>query len=276
MDTDLRKYLQQNHKKLTWKERIQIVLNIIDAFSRIHNENAIHRDLHSGNILFKTKFFISDLGFCGPADKPLNIIYGNLPYIAPEVEQTYKSDIYSIAMLMWEISSRQPPFINYEHNYDLAMNIVNGIRPKIVPGTPLEYKNLMKQCWDADPSKRPDSYSLRDKLIEINLFYQNKSDELLTQSEENNSFEIEYHTSSNILSTSRLHHFENLPEPRNATEDNYKIESMQKQIKKLHINDNDEYEAHNNPNLHSEEQDELELPERRYEMNVTGNGDGKR
>ncbi|UZO10744.1 uncharacterized protein OCT59_002322 [Rhizophagus irregularis] len=43
--------------------------------------------------------------------------------------------------------------------------------------------------------------------------------------------------------------------------DDYKIESMQKQIKKLHINDNDEDEAHNNPNLHSEEQDELELPE---------------
>ncbi|PKB95869.1 hypothetical protein RhiirA5_435879 [Rhizophagus irregularis] len=43
--------------------------------------------------------------------------------------------------------------------------------------------------------------------------------------------------------------------------DDYKIESMQKQIKKLHINDNDEVEAHNNPNLHSEEQDELELPD---------------
>ncbi|EXX74097.1 hypothetical protein RirG_054310 [Rhizophagus irregularis DAOM 197198w] len=61
---------------------------------------------------------------------------------------------------MWEVSSGQPPFNNYEHDYDLAMNIVNGIRPKIVPGTPLEYKNLMKQCWDADPSKRPDIKTL--------------------------------------------------------------------------------------------------------------------
>ncbi|CAB4395300.1 unnamed protein product [Rhizophagus irregularis] len=76
----------------------------------------------------------------------------------------------------------------------------------------------MKQCWDADPSKRPDIDTLSDKIDKLNLFYQNKSDELLTQPEENNSFEIENHTSSNILSTSRLHHFENLPEPRNATE----------------------------------------------------------
>ncbi|POG73005.1 kinase-like domain-containing protein, partial [Rhizophagus irregularis DAOM 181602=DAOM 197198] len=60
---------------------------------------------------------ISDLGFCGPADKSSKCIYGNLPYIAPEViigkEYTFKSDIYSIAMLMWEISSGQPPFVNH-------------------------------------------------------------------------------------------------------------------------------------------------------------------
>ncbi|CAB4483533.1 unnamed protein product [Rhizophagus irregularis] len=48
---------------------------------------------------------------------------------------------------------------------------------------------------------------------------------------------------------------------RSSKNDVYKIESMRKRIKKLHINDNDEEEVHNNPNLHSEEQDELELPD---------------
>jgi serine/threonine protein kinase len=223
LNIDLRKYLQQNHNQLTWKERIQIAVDIIDALYKIHKEDTIHRDLHSGNILFKTRFSISDLGFCGPADKPLKSIYGNLPYIAPEViigkEQTFKSDTYSIAMLMWEISSGQPPFINYEHDYYLAMNIVNGIRPKIVPGTPLKYKNLMKQCWDAVPSKRPDINILWRKINELNLFYQNKSDD---QPEKKNNLEInglENFTSSNSnIPTSKLHQFDNLPEPRNATE----------------------------------------------------------
>ncbi|CAB4420750.1 unnamed protein product [Rhizophagus irregularis] len=324
-DIDLRKYLQQNRNQLTWKERIQIITNITLALRRIHKENAIHRDLHSGNILFKTKFSISDLGFCGPADKPLKSIYGNLPYIAPEViigkEQTFKSDIYSIAMLMWEVSSGQPPFIDCEHNYDLAMNIVNGIRPKIVPGTPLEYKNLMKQCWDADPSKRPDIITLDNKISEINLFYQSKSNESLTQPEENNNSEMENYTNSSKVFTSKLHQFDNLPEPRNATEEeqeafhsnksydfhipnnvddfnkfsskknstskisslfkvnskrlsklfkrsskndtqnDYKIGAMQQQIMNHHLKVNDDEEAYNNPNLHSEEQDELELPD---------------
>src|SRR5437016_5843827 len=123
-------------------------------------------------------FCISDLGFCGPADKPLNSIYGNLPYIAPEVisgkETTFASDIYSIGMLMWEISSGQPPFINHENDYELAMKIVNGMRPKIVPGTPLIYKKLMEQCWDADSTKRPNIEMLDVEISEINrLCYQN-------------------------------------------------------------------------------------------------------
>ncbi|RGB29070.1 kinase-like domain-containing protein [Rhizophagus diaphanus] len=228
MNIDLRKYLQQNHIQLTWKERIQIITDITLGLKRIHGENAIHRDLHSGNILLKNgRFDISDLGFCGPADKPLKSIYGNLPYIAPEViigkEQTFESDVYSIAILMWEISSGQPPFIDYGHDYDLAMNIVNGMRPNIVQGTPLEYKNLMKQCWDADPSKRPDMGVLRNKIREINLFYQNKSNESLTQSEESNNFEIDSNISNSKLFTSKLHQFEGLPEPRNATEGNILI-----------------------------------------------------
>ena len=122
-----------------WIERIKITYFIVNALSKIHKENAIHRDLHSGNILYSQLndiWRISDLGFCGPADKSSTSIYGNLPYIAPEVingkEYTFKSDIYSIAMLMWEISSGQPPFINHEHDCNLAINIINGIRPKIV------------------------------------------------------------------------------------------------------------------------------------------------
>src|SRR3954462_3925739 len=108
LDINLREYLQQNHNELTWKERIKIVNAVTLALSRIHYENAIHRDLHSGNILYlksHKNWYMSDLGFCGPADKSLESIYGNLSYIAPEVivgkGYTKASDIYSIAMLMW-------------------------------------------------------------------------------------------------------------------------------------------------------------------------------
>src|SRR5206468_3692414 len=101
MDLDLRKYLQRNRNQLTWKEKIQITVDIINSLDSIHREKKIHRDLHSGNILYfqgSNRWHISDLGFCGPADKPLRRIYGNLPYIAPEVilekGSNFASDIY--------------------------------------------------------------------------------------------------------------------------------------------------------------------------------------
>uniref|UniRef100_U9U5J6 Protein kinase domain-containing protein n=1 Tax=Rhizophagus irregularis (strain DAOM 181602 / DAOM 197198 / MUCL 43194) TaxID=747089 RepID=U9U5J6_RHIID len=235
MDIDLRKYLQQNHNKLTWKERIQIAYDIIVAIDSIHKENAIHRDLHSGNILFEDSqnFRISDLGFCGPADKPLNSVYGNLPYIAPEVitgkKTTFASDIYSFGILMWEISSGQPPFINYEHDYDLAMNIVNGMRPKIIPGTPLEYKKLMEQCWNADSTKRPDADTLFGEIRNLLLKFQNNQDESRKQIISNQHQQLSNYylsNSSDLMSkncTSKIYQFENFPEPKNATEEEQEV-----------------------------------------------------
>ncbi|RGB22874.1 kinase-like domain-containing protein [Rhizophagus diaphanus] len=224
MDLNLREYLQKNYNKLKWEKRIQLVYNIITVLKQIHDENAIHRDLHSGNILLKKvnqRLFISDLGICGPADRSPNSIYGNLPYIAPEVisekGHTFKSDIYSIAILMWEISSGQPPFNNSEHDFYLAMNIVNGMRPRIISGTPLEYENLMKQCWDADPLKRPDINTLWKNIKEIHMLYQNGSNE----PEANNNLgtsSLETYSDSRLSAGSKLHNFENCSEPRNATE----------------------------------------------------------
>ncbi|GBC02286.1 hypothetical protein RclHR1_04540010 [Rhizophagus clarus] len=343
LDTNLREYLKQNQDKLTWKERIKITFDIIDALARIHNENAIHRDLHSGNILYNqytNYWLISDLGFCGPVNKQLGCIYGDLPYIAPEViygeDYTKASDIYSLAMLMWEISSGQPPFSNYEGDYDLAMDIVNGMRPKIIPGTPLKYKELMEECWDADPTKRPDIITVMVKVKELNkLYYQNviknnrnflkkflKRYKKANKLDETSDLELmSLYCASSRLSISKTYQFDDLPEPKNATEEeqevnlivlvflkrvvddihkssdqnnnstrktnsifkrnskpfskvlqklhigtsddnqnNYKRKTIKQQVKKqdISVNDNDIF---NDPNLHSEDQDELEIPD---------------
>jgi serine/threonine protein kinase len=222
MDVSLREFLQQNHNQLTWKERIQIAVDMAHAIYIIHEENAVHRDLHSGNILHSprnNRWYINELGLCGSADKSSKSIYGNLPYIAPEVivgKQTTKaSNIYSFAMLMWEISSGKPPFTDREHDYQLATDIVNGMRPNTISGTPLEYENLMKQSLDADPLKRPDAHTLWSKLNEINLYYLNELYESIQLEDNVNKKSTNY---TNNVSTSKLYQFKNMPEPRNATE----------------------------------------------------------
>jgi hypothetical protein len=66
---------------------------------------------------------------------------------------------------MWELTSKKPPFYKYEHNIDLALSILDGLRPKIVEGTPDFYADIMQQCWNSDPLQRPDA-SLLPKLFE--------------------------------------------------------------------------------------------------------------
>ena len=82
-------------------------------------------------------------------------LYGIVPYIDPicfsrrknsnnetqvhVCSPNEKSDIYSLGVLLWEISSGQPPFCDKPYDTDLAMNILQGCREKPVPNTPEDY-----------------------------------------------------------------------------------------------------------------------------------------
>ncbi|EXX67315.1 hypothetical protein RirG_115490 [Rhizophagus irregularis DAOM 197198w] len=117
---------------------------------------------------------------------------------------------------MWEISFGQPPFMNYEDDCILAFNIIDGIRPKIISEIPSEYKSLMEQCWDANPLKRPDTDTLWEKISEIKTYYQNNLNELPQLIAKVDKEKI--NSMSSKLFTSKIYEFENLPEPKNATE----------------------------------------------------------
>ena len=82
--------------------------SIIGGLKEIHENQKVHRDLHTGNILFKysdsTYTCISDLGLCGEVDNmDQRKIYGVIPYVAPEVLKgkpyIQAADIYSFGIL---------------------------------------------------------------------------------------------------------------------------------------------------------------------------------
>src|SRR5205085_7578350 len=82
--------------------------------------------------------------------KSNNDVYGVIPYMAPEVLRgkpyTPASDIYSFAMIMWELTSGVPPFDNRAHDFHLSLSICKGERPEIIEGTPQCYIDLMKNA----------------------------------------------------------------------------------------------------------------------------------
>ncbi|CAG8795844.1 12485_t:CDS:1, partial [Racocetra fulgida] len=75
-----------------------------------------------------------------------------------------KTDIYSLGMIFWELSSGHPPFENQSNMIKLAIKVVQGDRESTIYGTS-EYRNLYIKCWDADPCKRPDIEDVH-KLLE--------------------------------------------------------------------------------------------------------------
>ena len=82
-------------------------------------------------------------------------LFGIVPYIDPKSFTSQrnnnskyflneKSDIYSVGVLLWEISSGQPPFYNEGESYDIGLNfeISGGLRETPIPNTPEDYVKL--------------------------------------------------------------------------------------------------------------------------------------
>src|ERR1051325_1933547 len=105
-------------------------------------------------------------------------IYGVLPYVAPEVlrgkKYTQASDIYGFGIIAHEVCTGLPPFHDIAHDEFLAAKICQGSRPKSDYKIPQLILDIISQCWDVDPSKRPKADKLEDLLFDL---YRNVRDE---------------------------------------------------------------------------------------------------
>ncbi|CAG8726979.1 2471_t:CDS:1, partial [Ambispora leptoticha] len=159
-----------NISQMDWKKKLKVLHCIIFDLEAIHSQGYIHKDLHNGNILQNEldNAYIADLGLSSPLKNEDEGIVGVLPYIAPEIldkgQYTTASDIYSFGMIMWEILYGMS--VSYNQKFampQLPIQICcNGLRPPINEKAPQCYVNLMKECWDKDPEKRPPAKKLCD------------------------------------------------------------------------------------------------------------------
>ncbi len=168
---DLKHYIKENFYTIDWSKKLKILGNISNGLDHIHIQKIIHRDFHSGNILYENEddTVISDLGISKSSIESVDNddkIYGIIPYIAPEILQRQKyttaSDIYSFSMIMWELITGRMPFWDQNQDTDLIIKICDGLRPPIITNAPEGYIKLMQECWDSDPNKRPTSSDIND------------------------------------------------------------------------------------------------------------------
>ncbi|GES87805.1 kinase-like domain-containing protein [Rhizophagus clarus] len=132
---DLMHYISNDFYNISWEKKLHNVWYIMAGIKNLHEANIIHKDLHSGNVLSNEYIAcISDLGISKSA-----------------TESTYNNEIY-----------------------DLIIDIHDRLRPPIVTNAPEGYIELMKECWQSDPDKRPTAFKIYFILHKMYLNEKNK------------------------------------------------------------------------------------------------------
>ncbi|XP_077914579.1 scaffold protein ILK isoform X3 [Halichoerus grypus] len=73
----------------------------------------------------------------------------------PEDTNRRSADMWSFAVLLWELVTREVPFADLS-NMEIGMKVaLEGLRPTIPPGISPHVCKLMKICMNEDPAKRP-------------------------------------------------------------------------------------------------------------------------
>ncbi|RIB25818.1 kinase-like domain-containing protein [Gigaspora rosea] len=147
-DGNLRQYLKNNFSSLKWTDKLRMAKEITLGLFFLHNNNIVHRDLHSENILVNEGIMkIADFG-----------LSTNLNEMSEAQCIDYKNASYDL--ILWEISSGKPPFQSFTSIDAIAIHIFEGNREIPIEGTPQKYVSLYIECWDEDPSIRPDAISV--------------------------------------------------------------------------------------------------------------------
>ncbi|CAM9732342.1 unnamed protein product, partial [Hapterophycus canaliculatus] len=143
----------------------------------------LHRDIKSNNLAFTADFGtlkLFDFGLAKilrPRDLLRDNVYkmtgntGSMRYMAPEVARglpaNETADVYSFAVVLWEMVSLELPFQFYGLK-DLTEKVVmGGARPRLAFDWPESFKDLLTRCWSADISKRPSMAEVEDSLREL-------------------------------------------------------------------------------------------------------------
>ncbi|CAI2164472.1 8382_t:CDS:2 [Funneliformis geosporum] len=159
----LNAYLSEHFNELDWSDKYQLALQLASALECIHN--------------------CADFGRSRKITEASETkIHGVLPYVDPKglnnhnkkYKLTKKSDIYSVGVLMWQISSGCRPFKGVDYDISLTLDIINGKREKIIDDTPFEYK-----CWKCEPRERPNIQEIVSTLKSMTSLKQDGTDDVI-------------------------------------------------------------------------------------------------
>eukprot|EP01006_Ploeotia_vitrea_P054087 TRINITY_DN67848_c7_g3_i1.p1 TRINITY_DN67848_c7_g3~~TRINITY_DN67848_c7_g3_i1.p1 ORF type:complete len:502 (-),score=3.39 TRINITY_DN67848_c7_g3_i1:477-1982(-) len=174
--------LLHTSQPLPWKLRMRWSRDIARGMNYLHTLSppVVHRDLKSLNILVNDYYMIKLCDFGMSRTKQHTVIQtkekgGSPLWMAPECLRgdafTEKSDVYSYGVVLWEILTRCVPWPDKEMAQLVGLvgfrNATLEIPSDIAPECPKEMISIMKQCWAADPEKRPTFTEIVGQLEDV-------------------------------------------------------------------------------------------------------------
>ena len=162
----LKQYMQKRGGKLSWREALHFITQIMKGLSHAHSRGIIHRDIKPHNIMVLRdgSIKVADFGIARLTSAAQNTLtqeaLGSVHYISPEQARgshiDARSDIYSAGVVLYEMITGRLP---YEGDSPVAVAIqhINSVplAPReIDPDIPEALEAITMKAMASDVSRR--------------------------------------------------------------------------------------------------------------------------
>jgi serine/threonine protein kinase len=118
-------------------------------------------------------FQVTDFGVATDLNTSRNLTAetGTYRWMSPEVirheKYTQTADVYSFAVLVWQLITREEPFADRGQIEAAVAVSMESKRPGLPPGTPPTISGFLAKAWAEDPQTRPSFDVMSEMLAEI-------------------------------------------------------------------------------------------------------------